>query len=363
MAVLIIMQTILTSPGDYMRAGDFFIVIFYPENRFDIFCVSGIIVKLYNYIRQRGILLERGKSKYNALLLLAAIIWGFAFVAQSEGMKHIGPFTLNGIRFALGSLCILPVILISSKKNGVRAGIKLKNALIPGLITGTVLFAGAFLQTLGISYTTVGKAAFITGLYIVFVPVTGIFLKHSCGLKVWLSAGIAALGLYLLCVQEDLTIGTGDLLVLVSAVLFTAHILFIDKYSKCTDVFTFAFMQAAVASVLNLITAFIFEEIKTENIMRAAIPLLYGGILSAGVAFTLQVIGQKHAKPAHASLIMSLETVFAAFAGWVMLNEHMVLREYIGCFLMLSGTLVTQIPNRKKCITVNMLDNEPSISI
>lgn len=301
--------------------------------------------------------METGKAKYNGLLLLAAMIWGFAFVAQSEGMKYIGPFTLNGIRFGLGSLCILPVILISSKKNGIQARIKFKQALIPGLIAGTALYAGSFLQTLGIAYTTVGKAAFITGLYIVFVPVAGIFLKHSNGLKIWLSVGIAAIGLYLLCMQEDFTIGTGDLLVLISAVVFTAHILLVDKYAKSSDVFTFAFSQSAVCSILSLITAFAFESIKFENVMQAGIAILYSGIFSVGIAFTLQVVGQKHAKPSHAALIMSLEAVFAALAGWLMLSEQMDAKEYIGCALMLGGMMITQIPSRKKHIAAALPDN------
>lgn len=287
------------------------------------------------------------------------MIWGFAFVAQSEGMKHIGPFTLNGIRFGLGSLCILPVVLFSSKKNALPAKSNFKGAWVPGLIAGSVLFAGAFLQTLGIAYTTVGKAAFITGLYIIFVPVTGIFLKHTTSIKVWLSVAVAALGLYLLCIQGDFTIGKGDALVLACAVVFTAHILLIDKYSKTTDVYAFAFMQSAVCSILSIITAILFEDMKFENIMRAGIPILYGALFSVGIAFTLQVVGQKKAKPSHAALIMSMEAVFAALAGWVLLNERMVLREYIGCALMLGGMLITQIPGRKKNIKAELQYDEP----
>ncbi len=219
------------------------------------------------------------------MLLLAAFIWGFAFVAQSESVKHIGPFTYNGIRFALGSLCILPIVLLSSKKNAAPAKRKFKEAFIPGLIAGIILFAGSFLQTLGIAYTTVGKAAFITGLYIVFVPVAGIFLKHSNSLKVWISVVIAAAGLYLLCVQGDFTIAQGDAFVLACAVLFTAHILLVDKYSKTTDVFAFAFTQSAACSVLSLAAAFLFEDIKLQNIFLAGMPILYSGIFSAGRAY------------------------------------------------------------------------------
>jgi drug/metabolite transporter (DMT)-like permease len=302
--------------------------------------------------------LESGKTKYNALLLLAAMIWGGAFVAQSVAMKHLGPFTFNGIRFGLGSVCLLPVILVSSKKQAVQAVSRLKNAWLPGLITGAVLFATSFLQTLGITYTTVGKAGFITGLYIVFVPVTGIFLKHANGPKVWLSVGIAAIGLYLLCVQGDLTIAKGDLLVLASAVFCTAQILLVDRFSKRIDAFTFAFTQSLTCSVLSVASALLFEGIDFANVLRAAVPILYGGVFSAGIAFTLQVIGQRWAKPSHAALIMSMESVFAALAGWLLLNEHMALKEYIGCFLMLGGMLLTQIPSRQKNISAPAQNDE-----
>lgn len=287
------------------------------------------------------------KTKSNALLLLAAIIWGFAFVAQSEGVKYVGAFTLNGVRFALGSACILPVVLVSSKRSAVKVSHKFKSAWKPGLIAGLVLFATCFLQTLGIAYTTVGKAGFITGLYIVLVPVAGMFLKHVNGFRVWLSVGIAAIGLYLLCVQGSFSIGTGDLLVLSSTVFCTAQILLVDKYSKTTDVFTFAFAQSAACSLLSLTAAFIFERVDFANILQAAVPILYSGIFSVGVAFTLQVAGQRWAKPSHASLIMSMEAVFAALAGWLLLGEQMQPREYIGCALMLGGMLLTQIPGRK----------------
>lgn len=313
-------------------------------NRADDIIVRCITLPSYN----KGISLERGKTKYNFLLLLAAVIWGFAFAAQSEAMKHLGPFAFNGIRFALGSACILPLILISSKRDGVQAVREIKSAFLPGLITGSVLFAGSFLQTLGIVYTTVGKAGFITGLYIVFVPVAGIFLKRSSGLKVWLSVGIAAAGLYLLCVQGDFTIAKGDVFVLASAVFCTAQILLVDKFSKKTDVFAFAFTQSLSCSVLSVVAALVFEGIRFENVFRAAVPILYSGIFSVGIAFTLQVVGQKHAKPSHAALIMSMEAVFAALAGWMLLSERMAIKEYIGCALMLGGMLLAQIPGRRK---------------
>ncbi len=293
--------------------------------------------------------MEKGKTKYNALLLLAAAIWGLAFVSQSEAIKYIGPFAFNGIRFGLGSLSILPFILFSTSKNG-KAGGRIKGALIPGLFAGSALFAVSFFQTSGIAYTTVGKAAFITGLYIVFVPVAGIFLKHSSSLKVWLSVGIAAIGLYLLCVKGGFSIGKGDALVLIGAIFCTMQILLVDRYAKVTDVFSFAFTQSAVCSLLNLVSALIFEDINFHNIMQVAAPILYSGIFSAGIAFTLQVIGQKHARPSHAAIIMSMEAVFAALAGWIILSERMALKEYIGCALMLCGMLITQIPERRKSL-------------
>lgn len=298
------------------------------------------------------------RTKYNALLLLAAIIWGFSFVAQSEGIKHLGPFAFNGIRFGLGSLCILPVVLFSKRNTACIAG-KLKSALIPGLIAGSVLFAVSFLQTLGLAYTTVGKAAFITGLYIVFVPLAGIFLKHKSTLRIWLSVAVAGAGLYLLCVQGDFSIGKGDTLVLCSAVFCTAHILLVDRFSKKADVFAFAFAQSAACSLLSITAAFIFEDIYFSDVLKVTVPILYSGIFSVGIAFTLQVIGQKKAKPSHAALIMSMEAVFAALAGWALLGEQMALKEYIGCALMLCGMLITQIPGRKKIINAELQCNEP----
>lgn len=306
--------------------------------------------------------MESIKTKYNVLLLLGALIWGLAFVSQSEAMKHIGPFIFNGIRFALGSLAILPAVLLSSKKNG-HTGKNIKGALIPGLIAGTALFAVSFFQTAGITYTTVGKAAFITGLYIVFVPVAGIFLKHRSSPKIWLSVGIAAVGLYLLCVKGDFTIAKGDALVLVSVVFCTAQILLVDRYAKKTDVFAFAFTQSAACSLLNLIAALLFEDIRFEQVFQVTVPILYAGIFSAGIAFTLQIIGQRHAKPSHAALIMSMEAVFAALAGWLMLGEQMAQKEYIGCALMLGGMLITQIPGRKKNTAPMLLENEPDRSV
>lgn len=306
----------------------------------------------------QGISLKNGKAKYNALLLIAAMIWGAAFVAQSEGIKHVGPFTFNGIRFALGSACILPVILVSSKRSSVPASPMFKSAWLPGLITGSVLFAGSFLQTLGIAYTTVGKAGFITGLYIVLVPVAGIFLKHTTGLKVWLCVGIAAAGLYLLSVQGDLTIAKGDLLVLASAVFCAAQILLVDCFSKRADVFTFAFTQSLTCSALSIAAALLFESIDVTQVLQAAVPILYSGLFSVGIAFTLQVVGQKHAAPSHAALIMSMEAVFAALSGWLLLGEQMQLKEYIGCALMLGGMLLTQIPGRRRDIAASIQYNE-----
>lgn len=303
--------------------------------------------------------MESGKAKYNLLLLLAAMIWGGAFVAQSAGMEFIGPFTFNGIRFGLGSVCLLPVVLFSSKKSGVRIAHKFKSAWIPGLVTGSVLFMCAFLQTLGITYTTVGKAGFITGLYIVFVPVAGIFLKHSNSFKVWLSVGVAAIGLYLLCVQGDFSIAKGDLLVLASAVLCAAQILLVDRFSKSADVFTFAFMQSATSSILSVAAALTFEGISFAHVLQAAVPIIYSGVFSVAIAFTLQIKGQKHAKPSHASLIMSMEAVFAALAGWALLGEHMALKEFFGCMLMLGGMLITQIPWRRKRIAAKLQYEEP----
>lgn len=285
--------------------------------------------------------------KSDALLLSTAIIWGFAFVAQRVGMDFVGPFIFNGVRFALGCIVLVPFILKNEnlRKNNTiqRSRTNRKKAVLGSLIAGIVLFSGASLQQAGLVYTTAGNAGFITGLYVVIVPMMGIFLGHRTNIGTWIGAFLAAVGLYLLSVTDQFSIAFGDLLVLAGAFFWAGHVLIIGRLSPKLDSFKLAFLQYAACSVLSLITAVFFEDNTLNNMILAAIPILYGGILSVGVAYTLQVIAQKRAHPAHAAIILSLEAVFAALGGWILLHETLVLRELLGCTLMLLGMLTSQL--------------------
>lgn len=283
----------------------------------------------------------------NLLLILTAAIWGFAFVAQRVGSQFVGAFTFNGIRFALGALSLVPLIIFLDKRkeNSEESTEKpnLKATLLPGILVGLILYAGATLQQVGLFYTTVGSASFITGLYMVFVPIIGIFLKHKIGKNSWVGVILAIIGLYLLSINENFSISYGDLLEVIGAIFWAVHILAIDNFTKRIDPLKLSFMQFATCSILSLITAFIFEDITISGISSAFIPILYGGLLSVGVAYTLQVVAQKDAKPSHAAIILSMESVFGAIGGAVLLGESMSGRGYLGCALILAGILVSQI--------------------
>lgn len=280
--------------------------------------------------------------KSNLLLLLAAAIWGVAFVAQRVGMEYVGPFTFNGVRFLLGSLSLIP-LLFYFRADSQTAQTGFKSVALPGLLAGMVLFAGASLQQIGLIYTTAGKAAFVTGLYVVLVPVLGIFLGQVVGRGTWLGCILAATGLYFLCIKESTSINFGDLLVLIGAFFWTLHILLIGHFSRRVEVLKLCFMQFLTCSALSLVIAVITETIAIESLVVCAVPILYGGICSVGIAYTLQVVGQKYAPPAHAAIILSMETVFAAVGGFFLIGETMGGLELIGCALMLSGMLVAQL--------------------
>jgi len=285
--------------------------------------------------------------KADILLLTAAVIWGTAFVAQRIGMDHVGPFTYNGIRFALGGLSLLPLLLMTRQKPiaGEQAhppaGPKLM--LFGGLLTGLALFAGASLQQVGLVYTTAGKAGFITGLYVVIVPLLGLIWRQKPSPGTWLGAILAALGLYLLSVTQRFTIEFGDLLNLIGAFFWAGHVLIIAWLSPRIRPLRLAFWQFIACSLLSLLTAILFEEITWDGIRAAAIPILYGGLVSVGVAYTLQVVAQRDARPAHAAILLSMECPFAAVAGWLILSEILGLRGLAGSGLMLAGMLVSQL--------------------
>lgn len=288
--------------------------------------------------------------KANLILLLAAGIWGMAFVAQKVGSGYVGAFTFNGIRFALGSITLLPVLFYFSKKSQSEAAneyFKMESPLKGGILAGTILFFGNTFQQIGMSYTTVGNAAFITAMYIVLVPVLGIFLKHEISFSNWVGIGFAVAGLYFLTIKGSFAMNSGDILQIICAFFFALHIILIDKLVKKVDGLQLSLVQFMTCSALSLVCAFVFENINIANIYKAAIPILYGGVCSVGIAYTLQVIGQKNAKPSHAALIMSLEAVFGTLGGLIILNEQLGFRGYLGCALMLGGILITQYPNLK----------------
>jgi len=284
--------------------------------------------------------------KSNLLLLLTAVIWGFAFVAQRAGMEHIGPFTFNTARFTLGSLSLIPLLLFNQRKKfkpGSFLPLKEKNLLFGGLAAGTTLFLGATFQQNGLVYTEAGKAGFITGFYVILVPILGLFVKQKTSLLTWMGAIVAIIGLYFLGVNESLDINFGDVLVLIGAFFWAIQILVIAFYSKKTQAFQLALLQFIVCAILSFIAALISETIILSNILLAFIPILYAGLFSVGIAFTIQVVAQREAHPANASIIMSLEAVFAVIGGWLILNEVISVRELIGCLLMLIGMVLSQL--------------------
>jgi drug/metabolite transporter (DMT)-like permease len=297
--------------------------------------------------------------KDDFLLLLTAAIWGFAFVAQRAGMEYIEPFTYNGVRFALGSVSLVPLILLLRRRSrsvlpggagqavmGTRGTGARKErggrVWLYGLVSGSVLFAAASLQQVGIVYTTAGKAGFITGLYVVLVPLTGLLWRQKAGWSRWIGAALALSGLYLLSVTRGLTIARGDFLVLLSALFWTAHVQLIGWFSPRTDSLALASIQFGVCALLSLTVAAGWETVVLAGILKAAVPILYGGLCSVGIAYTLQVVVQKTAHPAHAAIILSLEGAFAVLGGWLILGEILSLRGLIGCALMLAGMIVSQ---------------------
>lgn len=291
--------------------------------------------------------MKEGTIKADVLLLLTATIWGFAFVAQRVGMDYVGPFTFNAVRFGLGSLSLLPLILLLRKRQPdprqSSNGAHKKTVLFGGILAGSALFAGASLQQAGLVYTTAGKAGFITGLYVVIVPLLGLFWHQHPRVGTWLGAILAAVGLYFLSITKEFSISVGDLLVLSGAFFWAGHVLLIGWLAPRTDSLKLASAQFAVCSLLSFLTALAIETISLTSIWQAAVPIFYGGLGSVGIAYTLQVIAQRDAHPAHAAIILSFEGVFAAIGGWLLLGEMLTLRGFFGCALMLAGILFSEM--------------------
>lgn len=292
----------------------------------------------------------RAHLKGDIILILTAMIWGSAFVAQKVGMDHIGPFYYTGLRFALGALFLTPVMLFFSRY---RPFVIQKRpntpALLPaGLLAGALLFGGSILQQVGLIYTTAGKAGFITGLYVVIVPMLGLLWKVRPGTGGWTGAALAVSGLYLLTVEEGLSLGIGDTLVILCAFLYALHVLVIGWLAPRLDVLKLSVVQFWTCAAISLLCAVFIEPWSWGAVSGAAAPILYGGLLSVGVGFTLQVVAQRKAPPTHAAIILSLETVFAVLAGLVVLGEMLPPRGWAGCALMLGGMLAAQFPLRKR---------------
>jgi len=296
--------------------------------------------------------MDKKRMRGNFLLMLTAFIWGTSFVSQSLGMESIEPFTFNCIRNIIAGLFLILCIKFLDKIN---AGTKppetkeeKKYLLKGGIACGIVLFVASSLQQFGILYTSVGKAGFITALYVIIVPVLGLFMKRKVSAKIWGCMVFAVIGLYLLCINETFTINTGDLLVLACAFAFAVHILVIDHYSPNTDGVRMSCIQFFVCGILSVAPGIMFENVTFTDIINGIGPLLYSAILSSGVAFTLQIVAQKDTDPVIASLILCLESVFAVLAGWVVLHQHLSTKELCGCALMFAAIIVSQLPDRKK---------------
>ncbi|MCG6959448.1 DMT family transporter [bacterium BMS3Abin03] len=285
--------------------------------------------------------------KSNILLLITAIIWGFAFVAQRAGMEYLGPFLFNAIRFVLGSASLIPLLIYNKKRKFKKEKLlsfNNKHYVYGSIIMGIVLFIASAFQQMGIVYTDAGKAGFITGLYIILVPIFGLFVGQSTSKVTWIGAVVAIAGLYFLSVTENFTIDIGDFLVLISAIFWAAQILIVGFLSVRVDSIQLAFTQFLICSLLSFIAALFTEIINLTDIIDATIPILYAGLCSVGIAYTLQIVAQKTAHPANAAIIMSLESVFAVIGGWLVLSESIPLRGLFGCGLMLLGMIISQLP-------------------
>ena len=283
------------------------------------------------------------KAKSTILLFLTAIIWGFAFVAQRVGAEYVGAFTFNGVRFILGSFSLIPVILLFERE---KIDIKiLKNNLLPGILAGVILFIASTLQQYGVEITqSAGKAGFLTGLYTVLVPLIRFVMGKKTSVLTFVGAVFAVAGLFFLCMTGDeISFGIGDVVLIVGAFFWAGHILVVDKFVHKTSPLKFSFFQFVICGLLSLLSAFIVEDVQMASIKSAGIPILYGGIMSVGVAYTCQILGQKESDPTFASIVFSTESVFSAIGGALLLDEIMNGRGYLGCVLIFIGIVLSQL--------------------
>lgn len=289
--------------------------------------------------------------RHTVYLFITSIIFGFSFVSQMVGMNYVGPFTFNGVRMLLGGLSLVPVLFLFRRRGVQRSETsqaafptaQKKSLLIGGLSCGLVLFLASSLQQVGMQYSTVGKAGFITAFYLVLVPVAGIFLHKKVPLVIWISVLMAFFGLYLISINESLTIGKGELLIFLCAIAYTAHILLIDHFSPKVNGIGLSSLQFFVCGLLSLPFMLGLETPTLSGLWEARIPILYSGVITCGVAYTLQVLGQKEVDPTIASLILSLESGISVLAGWLFLGEVMSRREALGCVLMFAAIILSQL--------------------
>lgn len=287
--------------------------------------------------------------KGSVLLFLTATVWGIAFVAQNVGMDYVGPFTFNGVRSLLGAASLLPVIAFSNRRQTKKEPEKdRRTLLVGGVVCGICLCIASSLQQIGIQYTTSGKAGFLTAMYIIIVPILGLFIGKKCSRFAVMSLLPATAGLYLLSVKDGFTLGAGDIYVILCAVVFSFHILAVDYFSPRCDGVKLSCIQFFVCGVLCMAVAFWTEAPQLAQILTAWLPILYAGVMSCGVGYTLQIIGQKDMNPTVASLILSLESVISVLAGWVILHEALSLRELFGCGLMFAAIILAQLPSENK---------------
>lgn len=297
------------------------------------------------------------------LLLITALIWGTAFVAQSEGMRYVEPFTYNALRTLLGGVVLIPVIagsrLIGQKSRApAKERAPLRTTIIGGILCGIVLCIASSFQQAGIVQTTAGKAGFITALYIIIVPLIELILYHRSSVLMWVCVLIAAAGFWLLCIKEGFTVNRGDWLVLCCALFFAVHIMVVDHFNaKNADGTLMSCIQFFTAGMIMMVCMFLFEKPDLDSILDAKYTILYAGIMSSGVAYTLQIIGQRDTPPAAATLLMSLESVFAALSGWLLLHEVLSFKELLGCALVFAAVILAQLPHRPRKNNMNMEKN------
>lgn len=295
---------------------------------------------------------KKKQMEHSLLLLLAAFIWGLAFVSQSKGMDYMHPLTFNGVRALIGAFVLFLYLNIRNRLGGKPdKKIDVKKTIKAGILCGLALTAASTLQQFGIQYTTVGKAGFITTLYIIFVPIAGIFFRRKVSPVVWTGAGIAAVGMYLLCMTESLRLGLGDILIFVCAILFSAHILLVDHFSPDTDGVMISCIQFTVCGIICTTGALIWGNPTFGQIIDGIGSLAYAGVLSCGVAYTLQIVGQEGVNPTVAALLLSLESVFATIAGWICFkigllktDQTMTPRQIAGCALVFAAVILVQLP-------------------